>query len=238
MKKSRKLRNWDNKTWLSSKSYISEFNKFLKTKINLNKNSKILDVGCGRANIISALQKKYKFKNNPVGIDVIANKNVKKNIVFKKIDALKYLKKKRKYDLILIKQTIHFFTKTKSNNLLNLAKKRLNPNGKILIFSLKTKNNKIPCFKKMRKNLEKSLKRDENLFKIIKKNLKKISYTNFNFKVNISKQKYVRMIRERYISCLLNMSNKEINLGISEIKLKYKNQIKFTDTLKCISYRK
>ena len=28
------------------------------------------------------------------------------------------------------------------------------------------------------------------------------------------------------------------NLGISEIKLKYKNQIKFTDTLKCISYRK
>ncbi len=238
MKKSRKLRNWDNKTWLSSKSYISEFNKFLKTKINLNKNSKILDVGCGRANIISALQKKYKFKNNPVGIDVVANKNVKKNIIFKKIDALKYLKKKRKYDLILIKQTIHFFTKTKSNNLLNLAKKRLNPNGKILIFSLKTKNNRIPCFKKMRKNLEKSLKRDENLFKIIKKNLKKISYTNFNYKVNISKQKYVRMIRERYISCLLNMSNKEINLGISEIKLKYKNQIKFTDTLKCISYKK
>ena len=90
----------------------------------------------------------------------------------------------------------------------------------------------------MRKNLEKSLKRDEVLFKIIEKNLKKINYTNFNFKVNISKQKYVRMIKERYISCLLNMSNKEIKFGISEIKSKYKNQIKFTDTLKCISYRK
>jgi hypothetical protein len=90
----------------------------------------------------------------------------------------------------------------------------------------------------MRKNLEKSLKRDEVLFKIIKKNLKEISYTNFNFEVNISKQKYVRMLRERYISCLLNMSNKDIKLGISEIKSKYKNQIKFTDTLKCISYRK
>ena len=57
-------------------------------------------------------------------------------------------------------------------------------------------------------------------------------------KVNISKQKYVKMIRDRYISCLLNMNNKEIKLGISEIKSKYKNQIKFTDTLKCISYRK
>jgi len=234
----KKLKNWDNKTWLSSKSYISQFNKFLKTKINLNNNSKILDIGCGRANIISALQKKYKFKDKPIGIDLVANKDVKKNIVFNKIDALKYLKKQEKYDLILIKQTIHFFSKTNLNRLLNLAQKSLNPKGKILIFSLKTKNNKIPCFKKMRKNLKKSLKKDEVLFKLIKKNLKEISYTNFNFKVNISKQKYVRMIKARYISCLLNMSNKEIKFGISEIKSKYKNQIKFTDTLKCISYRK
>ena len=234
----KKLKNWDNKTWLSSITYISQFNKFLKSRINFNKNLKILDIGCGRANIISDLQKKYKFKNKPIGIDIVANKDVKKNIVFKKICALKYLKKKEKYDLIIIKQTIHFFSKSDLNRLLNLAKKSLNNKGKILIFSLKTNDNKIPCFKKMRKDLEKSLKRDEVLFKIIKKNLKKVSYTNFNFKVNISKQKYVRMIRERYISCLLNMSSKEINLGISEIKLKYKNQIKFTDTLKCISYRK
>ena len=234
----KKLKNWDNKTWLSSKSYISQFNMFLKTKINLNKNSKILDIGCGRANIISALQQKYKFKNKPIGIDIVGNKGIKKNIIFKRVEALKYLKKQEKYDLILIKQTIHFFSKSNLNRLLNLAQKSLNNKGKILIFSLKTNNNKIPCFKKMRKNLEKSLKRDEVLFKIIKKNLKKISYSNFDFKVNISKQKYVRMIRERYISCLLNMSNKEINLGISEIKSKHKNQIKFTDTLKCISYRK
>ena len=234
----KKLKNWDNKTWLSSKSYISQFNKFLKRKSNLNKNSKILDIGCGRANIISALQQKYKFRNKPIGIDIVGNKGVKKNIIFKRVEALKYLEKHEKYDLILIKQTIHFFSKKNLNHLLNLAKKRLNTKGKILIFSLKTKNNKIPCFKKMRKNLEKSLKRDEVLFKIIKKNLKRISYLNFNFKVNISKQKYVRMIRERYISCLLNMSNKEIKSGISEIKSKYKNQIKFTDTLKCISYRK
>ena len=234
----KRLKNWDNKTWLSSKSYIFQFNKFLKTKINFNKNSKILDIGCGRANIISALQKKYKFKDKPIGIDVVANKDVKKNILFKRIDALKYLKKQKKYDLILIKQTIHFFSKTNLKNLLNLAKKSLNPKGKILIFSLKTQNNKIPCFKKMEKNLKESLKRDERLFKFIKKNLKKIIYTNFNFKVNISKQKYIKMIRERYISCLLNMSNKEVEFGISEIKSKYKNQIKFTDTLKCISYRK
>ena len=92
----KKLKNWDNKTWLSSKSYISQFNKFLKTKINLNKNSKILDIGCGRANIISALHKKYKFRNKPIGIDIVANKDVKKNIIFKKIGAIKIFKETRK----------------------------------------------------------------------------------------------------------------------------------------------
>ena len=234
----KRLKNWDNKTWLSSKSYISQFNKFIKRKSNLNKNSKILDIGCGRANIISALQQKYKFRNKPIGIDIVSNKGVKKNIIFKKVEALKYLDKQEKYDLILIKQTIHFFSKKNLNRLLNLAKKRLNTKGKILIFSLKTKNNKIPCFKKMRKNLKKSLKRDEYLFKIIKKNLKKTKNFYFNFKVTISKKKYLWMIKSRYISCLLDLKERDINNGLNEIALKYNNTIKFTDTLRCISFSK
>jgi ubiquinone/menaquinone biosynthesis C-methylase UbiE len=234
----RPLKNWDNKTWLSSEKYISNFHKFLKTKTLLNKNTKILDIGCGRANIISFLQKKYKFKNMAIGVDILRNKNTKKNILFKKSDAINFLREGRKFDLILIKQTIHFFSKNKLILLLNFAKKSLNPKGKILIFSLKTKNNKIPCFKKMKHQLNKSLKKDEFLFKVIRKNLKKINESNFNYEVNISKNKYINMIKNRYISCLLNLTKKEINKGIGEIKFKYKNQIKFTDTLKCISFRK
>ena len=108
----KKLKNWDNKTWLSSNDYIRSYCKFLLSKTKINENTKILDIGCGRANIISALQKKYKFINKPTGIDIVANKDVKKNILFKRVEALKYLKKQEKYDLILIKQAIHFFSKT------------------------------------------------------------------------------------------------------------------------------
>ena len=90
----------------------------------------------------------------------------------------------------------------------------------------------------MRKKLNESLEKDKIFFKIIKKNLKKISESNFNFKVNIAKKRYLSMISSRYISCLLNISKEDLNKGISEIKSKYKNQIKFTDTLKCISYKK
>tara|TARA_X000001036_G_scaffold116038_1_gene109339 strand:+ start:3277 stop:3984 length:708 start_codon:yes stop_codon:yes gene_type:complete len=232
------LKNWDNKTWLSSTKYIFKFHKFLKSKVKINNKIKILDIGCGRANIIGFLQKKYKFKNRAVGIDIIKNKNIRKNIIFRKINAITYLKNNRKFDLILIKQTVHFFSESKLVTLLNLAKKNLNSKGILLIFSLKTENNKIPCFKIMRQRLDKSLKRDRSLLKVIRKNLKNIKETNFNFKVNISKQKYISMIQNRYISCLLNISKKELSWGIDEIKLNFKNQIKFTDTLKCISFRK
>ena len=90
----------------------------------------------------------------------------------------------------------------------------------------------------MRQRLIISLKRDEKLFKIIKKNLKKTKESNFNFKVKILKKKYLKMVKSRYISCLLDLDKRDISKGISELKSKYKNQISFTDTLKCISYRK
>ena len=235
----KKLKNWDNQTWLSSKNYIHQFNKFLSKRARFNKNTKILDIGCGRANIISNLQKRQKFKEKPIGLDIIKNKGIKKNIIFKKKDGYNYLKRKNeKYDLILLKQTIHFFSPSKLKALLDIAKKRLEKGGKILIFSLKTTNNKIPCFEKMKQKLDDSLKRDEKLFKIIKKKLKRTNESYFNFKVNISKQKYLKMVKSRYISCLLDLSNYEISKGISELQSKYNTQIKFTDTLKCIAYKK
>ena len=235
----KKLKNWDNKTWLSSKNYIYEFNLFLKSHFIFSKNTKILDIGCGRANIISYLQKKYKFKNKPIGIDIIKNKNIKKNIIFNKIDGLSFLRKtKNKYDLILLKQTIHFFNKQQINSLLFHVTSKLNVGGKLLIFSLKTKNNKIPCFRKMSIKLKKSLKKDQILFKIIKSKLINSKESYFNFKVKIEKKKYIKMIKNSYISCLLNMPRKDLSIGVNELNSKYKNYIKFTDTLKCIAYKK
>ena len=235
----KKLKNWDNNTWLSSKKYINAFNNFLNSKIKFNKNTQILDIGCGRANIISALQKKYKFNNKPIGVDVIKNRNIKKNVIFVKNNALNYLKKtNRNFDVILIKQTIHFFKKNQINLLLNYSKLKLSSKGKILIFSLKVKDNQIPCFKKMKDKLISSLKKDNFLFKIVKKNLKNSKETNFIFKVSIAKNKYLRMIKDRYISCLLDISAKDLKLGIGELNLKLKNQISFIDTLKCITFKK
>ena len=78
----KRLRNWDDKTWLSSKKYIDTFIAFLESKTKINKDTIILDIGCGRGNIISSLQTLYKFNKKPIGIDIVKNKNIKKKYCF------------------------------------------------------------------------------------------------------------------------------------------------------------
>ena len=233
------LKNWDNKTWLSSKEYIFKFNKFLETQIKINKKTIILDIGCGRAHIISRLEAKYKFNKKPVGLDLVKNNDIKKNIIFNKIDAINYLKnKKNLFDLILIKQTIHFFNKKKIEKLIKYAKKRLNKKGKILIFLLDSNKNEIPCFNLMKLKLDKSLNKDKILIALIKICFQKYKIKKFYFKVKISRLNYTSMIKKRYISCLLNISRNKLIKGIKQLNSIYKRNLIFNDKLICLIFNK
>ena len=229
------LKNWDNKTWLSSTSYIRSFNNFLLKQIKLNKNSQILDIGCGRGKILGSLSSKLSLKRKPIGIDIVKHKDRDKRIIFKKIDALKFLKKnKKKFDLILLKQTIHLFKIKDIKNILKLSKKMLNINGKIIIFTLDPLNNEIPTFSIMKKKLKKALIRDKKIIRSISYLFNGKLIRGFSYKVKISRKKYMEMINSKYISVLLGMSQKTIFSGLNQIKRKYKKQISFEDKLICL----
>ena len=229
------LKNWDNKTWLSSKDYINAFNNFLIRQIKLDKNSSILDIGCGRGKILGNITSKLRLIKKPTGIDIEQHKDRDKRIIFNKTDAISYLKSNRKkFDLILLKQTIHFLTLKEIKKLLSLSKNCLNSGGQIAIFTLATSKNEIPTFVKMKKKLNKSLKRDQKILRLINDLYPGGLSKTFSFKVKISRKKYVEMIKNRYISTLLNLSNTEILKGISEINRNYRKRLNFKDKLICL----
>ena len=233
-----KLKNWDNKTWLSSSAYINSFNAFLLKKKKLNKNSQILDIGCGRGKIFGVISRKIKLLNKPIGIDPVAHKDVDIGIDFRNEDVFKFFKTNQiKFDLIMIKQTLHFFNKDKRSKLIKICKNNLKKNGVLIIFSLNTLNNQIPCFKLMKQKLNRGLERDSRMIKLTCKILKNNKIDKFIFKVSITKSKYIQMLRQRYISCLVNLSKDQINKGIKEIKDIYPNKMLFEDILICIKYK-
>ena len=229
------LKNWDNKTWLSSSNYIKFFNNFLLRQVELNKNSKILDIGCGRGKILGNLASKLKLIKKPIGIDIERHKDRDKRIVFNKVDATNYLKKnKNKFYLILIKQTIHLIGLNKIKKFLYLLKKNLNSNGRAIILILDDKKNEIPTFKLMKYKLKRSLEKDNKIIKFINKNYPYAIKKEFTYQVRINKKKYLKMIKNRYISTLLSFSENQILKGIKEINLKYGEFIFFKDKLICI----
>ena len=229
------LKNWDNETWLSSKKYIYSFNNFVLKQKKINKYSKILDIGCGRGKIIGDLFKRLKLINKPIGLDIENHRDKSKKIIFKKIDGLSFiLKTKKTFDLILIKQTIHLLKNNQIKKLISICKSKLNPNGKILILSLDPENNEIPSFSLMNSKLQKSFKRDKKILELISKIYPKIITKYFVFDVKILRNKYTQMIKNRYISTLLNLTNKQIVDGIKEINTTFKKEVKFKDRLICL----
>jgi cyclopropane fatty-acyl-phospholipid synthase-like methyltransferase len=232
------LKNWDNETWLSSNIYINSFNSFLLKKKKLNKKSRILDIGCGRGKIFGSLCRKLKLTNKPIGIDPVAHKDVDKSIDFKNEDVFKFFKLNQcKFDLIMIKQALHFFNKDKRTKLIKICKSNLKKNGVLIIFSLNTINNEIPCFKLMKQKLNRGLERDSRMIKSSCKILKNHTIDKFRFKVSITRNKYIKMLKQKYISCLVNLNIKQINRGITEIKDIYPKNLIFEDILICIKYK-
>ncbi len=229
------IKNWDKENWLSSRNYVFSFNNFLIKVNKLHSESRVLDVGCGRGKIIGTLNSKLKFRNKPIGIDLVSHKDKDKRIDFKKTDALSYFSKnKKKFDLILVKQTIHLLKMNEIKILLKKMKKSLKPKGKILILTLDPYQNEIPYFKIMREELLRSLKRDRKILSLITKFYPKRILKYFSYKVKISKKKYIDMIKKKFISVLFNLNKEQIVTGINEINLKYNKDLIFNDKLVCI----
>ena len=60
----------------------------------------------------------------------------------------------------------------------------------------------------------------------------------YTYKVKVKKEKYIRMVKNRYISILLDLQTNEISRGVNEIRSNFKSQIRFNDKLICAVLKK
>ncbi len=124
---------------IAASSYETNYGKFLP----LNKDVKILDIGCGMGHFLYYL--KTRGYMNFSGIDIgktqvdFCKKHFTKNVEL--ANAIDYLKcQENEYDVIIMNDIIEHIVKDEVIHLLKLVKKSLNKNGVILIKTLNMGN--------------------------------------------------------------------------------------------------
>lgn len=224
--------NWDRSSWLSSKEYFAKLSNQLIKSLDLHEEIKILDVGCGRGYLLRSLANKANLINIPFGVEPVKHEGpIPHHIKIINSSINSFLDNNNiKFDVVILKQVLHLLNQNEREYFYYKVKKHLYDNAKIVFIHMNDQT-EIPQFPIMKNRLKKSLNSHQYLSEELIKNFKLLKIDNFNFNVNISSKEYLEMIRNRYISVILDLNEEEIEKGIEFIKKHYPNQLSFKDTL-------
>jgi len=224
--------NWDRSSWLSSKEYFAKLSNQLIKSLDLHEEIKILDVGCGRGYLLRSLANKANLINIPFGVEPVKHEGpIPHHIKIINSSINSFLDDNNiKFDVVILKQVLHLLNQNEREYFYYKVKKHLNDNAKIVFIHMNDQT-EIPQFPIMKNRLKKSLNSHQYLSEELIKNFKLLKIDNFNYDVNISSKEYLEMIRNRYISVILDLNEEEIEKGIEFIKKHYPNQLSFKDTL-------
>ena len=224
--------NWDKSSWLSSKEYFAKLSNQLIKSLDLHEEIKILDVGCGRGYLLRSLANKANLINIPFGVEPVKHEGpIPHHIKIINSSINSFLDNNNiKFDVVILKQVLHLLNRNEREYFYYKVKKHLNDNAKIVFIHMNDQT-EIPQFPIMKNRLKKSLNSHQYLSEELIKNFKLLKIDNFNYNVNISSKEYLEMIRNKYISVILDLNEEEIEKGIEFIKKHYPNQLSFKDTL-------
>lgn len=224
--------NWDRSSWLSSKEYFAKLSNQLIKSLDLHEEIKILDVGCGRGYLLRSLANKANLINIPFGVEPVKHEGpIPHHIKIINSSINSFLDDNNiKFDVVILKQVLHLLNQNEREYFYYKVKKHLYDNAKIVFIHMNDQT-EIPQFPIMKNRLKKSLNSHQYLSEELIKNFKLLKIDNFNYDVNISSKEYLEMIRNRYISVILDLNEEEIEKGIEFIKKHYPNQLSFKDTL-------
>ena len=224
--------NWDRSSWLSSKEYFAKLSNQLIKSLDLHEEIKILDVGCGRGYLLRSLANKANLINIPFGVEPVKHEgSIPHHIKIINSSINSFLDNNNiKFDVVILKQVLHLLNRNEREYFYYKVKKHLNDNAKIVFIHMNDQT-EIPQFPTMKHRLKKSLNSHQYLLDELIKNFKLLKIDNFNYDVNISSKEYLEMIRNKYISVILDLNEEEIEKGIEFIKKHYPNQLSFKDTL-------
>ena len=237
-----KLSSMYDDLWLYSEEFVDFISEKTIDFLEIKKSDILVDLGAGSGIYSKGIKRKIELTNDIICVD-ISDKMLEpvKLPGYKTIaeDAIQFSERQITYDKIFVKEMIHHISDNQKQELLNNIYSNLSKGG-IFIILLLPPTIEYPLFNDAIKLYEK----EQPHYNIIAEKMNKAGFKTdiefIKYPLNIDKNQYFKMVKNRYMSTLSNFSNLEIEQGISEMEDKYKNHkhLSFDDVFVVIKGQK
>ncbi len=235
-------KNYDD-LWEYSKDFVRFISENICNLLDLKSTDIFVDLGCGSGLFTKEINNQIQFTNpvicSDISSDMLAQLSNDSQYECIATDAISFSYEPRFFDKIIVKEMIHHLNKDEQESLIKNLFERLNVGGKFLLILLPP-TIEYPLFEKALRKYEKLQPNYNFLVKLFKKAGFETEIDFVKYPLNISQEKYIKMVKNRYMSLLSSFSDREIQEGINEIKQKHLNQntLYFNDIVVFITGKK
>lgn len=219
------LANQYDEFWEYSPNFIDFLTHQMIKSLNLVPTDKLVDLGCGTGlytkSIVAKVSLKYPVicvDSSPKMLEQIPKTNQYRIVVQ---DAIEFASGEGIYDKILMKEMIHHIPDKET--LLQRLFKCLKTGG-ILLLILLPPTLEYPLFADALRIYESVQPNYNDLINILLKIGFQITVKFVNYPVSIPKERYLKMVQNRYMSLLSRFDDEQLSQGLREIQQKYANK--------------
>ena len=220
-----------------SDDYINYFTNKIVADLSIKNSETIVEVGAGTG--IFAQEIVNKFPSiQMICIDdnaLMLNWNKEKRIKQICQDALAFSKETITYDKVYMKEFIHHIRKEDRLELFKGLHQQLTSNGSILIL-LEPRRLNYPLFEEALQKFERKQPARIEIMNALELAGFTTSFNVISYPINLSKIKYIEMVRNKYMSVLESFTYDELENGIKTINELQKNdELEFLEIFYCIT---
>ena len=218
--------------WFYSDDFVSHISSETIKRLDLLPDDKFVDLGCGTGIYAKEIQQTVKFNTDVICSDFSSDMlaQIPKGIGLKTVhmDSIDFVLQPINYSKIFIKEMVHHIDD--KERLFRGVFNQLEPKGKFLLLLLPPTID-YPLFQKAISLYEKHQPHYQGLDDLLTKIGFETKVDFINYQLEIEKEIYFTMVKERYMSLLSSFSDEEINIGLEEMSIKYETEtvLKFSD---------
>jgi predicted TPR repeat methyltransferase len=210
-----------NKFWVYSEEFVLSIVKDIEQSLDFQAGDTFVDIGSGTGIYTTRLIERSKFKFSTICVDISAEMlkqiPIKEPILKLQKSASDFSKSGVRFDKGLLKEVLHHID-NKEEAISNLCE-NLNEKG-IILFIISPVLVEYPLFRKALELRQNTKSSEPMIVDLMRRQGLEVTVSTHSYPVNLNTDRFIDMVKGRYLSFLSKFSDNELEKGVREMQNK------------------